>query len=289
MISVILPIYNVEAYLQQSVDSVLNQSYKDLEIILVDDGSKDSSVSLCDDYAKKDTRIKVIHKPNGGLSDARNVGTEAATGDWIFYLDSDDWMEQNTLETLLDFAEKNYCDVVQGGLYYAYPDHLLKREEKEPTVLNKEAAMKELIINDRVKNFAWGKLYKASLVKDLKFPKGKFYEDSFWQHLVMDRVNSYGILDTPFIYYRQRPDSISGTISDRFNDLIEGYAVRLQFIQEKYPQFTSLMKERYEAIKELKYPKKGLVAAVKRFILRVKGRLFPTAKYISLPLKTNEK
>ena len=210
MISVILPIYNVEAYLPQSVESVLNQTYKDLQIILVDDGAKDSSGSLCDEYAKKDSRIKVIHKPNGGLSDARNVGTEAATGDWIFYLDSDDWMEPNTLETLLDFAEKNYCDVVQGGLYYAYPDYLLKREEKEPTLLNREAAMKELIINDRVKNFAWGKLYKTALVKDLKFPKGKFYEDSYWQHLVMDRVNCYGILDTPLVYYRQRPDSISG-------------------------------------------------------------------------------
>ena len=147
MISVILPIYNVEAYLPQSVESVLNQTYKDLEIILVDDGSKDCSGSLCDEYAKKDARIKVIHKPNGGLSDARNVGTEAATGDWIFYLDSDDWMELNTLETLLDFADKNYCDVVQGGLYYAYLDHLLKRVEEEPTLLNREAAMKQLIIN----------------------------------------------------------------------------------------------------------------------------------------------
>lgn len=289
MISVILPIYNVEAYLPQSVESVLNQTYKDLEIILVDDGAKDSSGSLCDEYAKKDSRIKVIHKTNGGLSDARNVGTEAATGDWSFYLDSDDWMEPNTLETLLDFAEKNYCDVVQGGLYYAYPDHLLKRVEKEPTLLNREAAMKELIINDRVKNFAWGKLYKTALVKDLKFPKGKFYEDSYWQHLVMDRVNCYGILDTPLVYYRQRPDSISGTVSDRFNDLIEGYAVRLEFIQEKYPQFSALMKKRYEAIKEQKYPKKGLLAFMKRFIRRVKERLFPTAHYVILPLKTNEK
>ena len=288
MISIILPIYNVEAYLPQSVESVLNQTYKDLQIILVDDGSNDGSSSLCEEYAKKDTRIKVIHKSNGGLSDARNVGTEAATGEWIFYLDADDWMELSTLEMLYDFAVRNNCDVVQGGLYYAYPDHMLKREEKEPVVLDRNAAMRELIVNDRVKNFAWGKLYKASLVKDLKFPKGKFYEDSYWQHLVMDRVTRYGIIDTPLIYYRQRIDSISGALSDRYDDLIEGYAVRLQFIQEKYPQFTSLMKERCEAIKDLKYPKKGLVASLKRFIQRVKDRFFPSVKYISIPLNSHE-
>ncbi len=289
MISVILPIYNVEAYLPQSLESVSNQTYKDLEIILVDDGSTDFSGTLCDEYAKCDSRIKVIHKSNGGLSDARNVGTEEAHGDWIFYLDSDDWMALNTLEKLYDYAVLNDCDVVQGGVYYVFSDHLLKRKEEEATVLERNDAMRELIINERVKNFAWGKLYKTCLIKDLKFPKDKFFEDCYWQHLVFDRINRYGILDTPFVYYRQRQDSISGTVSDRYDDLIEGYVVRKKFIQEKYPQYSALMQNKYEAVKELKYPKTGFAAVVNRFFKRVKGRLFPTSQYIMLPLTSNER
>ncbi|MCQ2267593.1 MAG: glycosyltransferase family 2 protein [Bacteroidaceae bacterium] len=279
MISIIIPVYNVSAYLSQCLESVLNQTYKDLEIILVDDGSKDNSGMLCDEYASKDSRIKVIHKVNGGLSDARNVGTAQANGSWIFYLDSDDWMANNTLETLLQYAEINNCDAVQGGLYYAYPDHLLKREEKPSIVLNRNAAMKELIINDRVKNFAWGKLYKTALVKDLQFPKGKYFEDCYWQHLVIDRVNRYGIIDTPLLYYRQRPDSISGTISNRYDDLIQGYEIRMKFIQEHYPQFSALMQQKYEEVREIKYPKTDVISKIKKLAFRIKERVIPSIRY----------
>jgi len=285
MISVILPIYNVESFLLQAIESVRNQTYNDLEIILVDDGSTDGSGNLCDNYAKKDFRIKVIHKNNGGLSDARNVGTEVASGEWIFYLDSDDWMDLSTLESLHNSAVKNNCDIVQGGFYYVYSDYMLLRKEEQPVVLDRNSAMKELIINDRVKNFAWGKLYKASLVKDLKFPIGKYYEDCYWQHLVFDRVNRYGIVDTPLVYYRQRNDSISGALSHRFDDLIEGYVVRMKFIQERYPQFCSLIKDKYEAIKELKYPRKGVIVYMSRFIKRVKSRLSPNTRFITIRRK----
>lgn len=279
MISIIIPVYNVSEYLPRCVESVLSQTYKDLEIILVDDGSKDNSGILCDEYAKKDPRIKVIHKENGGLSDARNIGTVQAIGDWIFYLDSDDWIVPNAIETLFQYANKNDCDVVQGGLYYAYPKYLLKRKEESSIVLGRESAMKELIINERVKNFAWGKLYKSSLVKDLLFPKGKYFEDCYWQHLVMDRVNKYGIIDTPLLYYRQRPDSISGTISNRYDDLILGYEIRMKFIQEHYPQFSKLMIKKYEEVKEVKYPKTDLISKIKKLSHRIKERLFPTVRY----------
>lgn len=279
MISIIIPVYNVSAYLPKCVESVLSQTFKDFEIILVNDGSKDNCGILCDEYSKKDPRIKVIHKENGGLSDARNVGTSQATGDWIFYLDSDDWIVPNALETLLQYALQNGCDVVQGGLYYAYPSHLMKRREEPSTVLSRNEAMKELIINDRVKNFAWGKLYKSSLVKDLQFPVGKYFEDCYWQHLVIDRVNKYGIIDTPLLYYRQRPDSISGTISNRYDDLILGYEIRLKFIQEHYPQFSKLMIKKYEEVKEVKYPKTDLISKIKKLAHRIKERLFPSVRY----------
>lgn len=282
MISIIIPVYNVSAYLPQCVESVLNQTYKDLEIILVDDGSKDNSGTLCDEYAKKDSRIKVIHKENGGLSDARNVGTSQAKGNWIFYLDSDDWIVPNAIEVLFQYAIQNGCDAVQGGLYYAYPDHLLKRREEPSAVLNRNEAMKELIINDRVKNFAWGKLYKTSLVKDLLFPKGKFFEDCYWQHFVMDKVTRYGIIDAPLVYYRQRENSISGATSNRILDLLQGNRDRLDFVKEKYPQYVNLMKITIFKLAMSVNPDNKRKWKILFFLYRIKEKLFPRVKYLRI-------
>lgn len=253
MISAIIPVYNVTPYLKVCLNSIINQTYKDLEIIIVDDGSTDESGSICEDYAKIDTRIKVIHKDNVGLSSARNVGIDLAKGEWIYFLDSDDWIENNALERLLKFAQLNDCDIVQSNHYYAYDKYLLYRrssvKEKKKFLLTKNEAMKELIINDRIKNFAWGKLYKTDLIRDLKFPEGKFFEDSFWQHFVFHRSSKLGIIDTPLYYYRQRKDSISGHFSPKIMDLLESYNQRLDFISSNYPEFSSLMKRK---IKELK-------------------------------------
>ena len=128
MISVVIPIYNVAQYLSQCVDSVLSQSYQDLEIILVDDGSTDECPKICDDYQQKDARIRVIHKENGGLSDARNAGMKKATGEWTLFVDSDDWIDQEAIAKLYQFAIENRCDIVQGNVYYVYADHLLYRQ-----------------------------------------------------------------------------------------------------------------------------------------------------------------
>ena len=119
MISVIIPIYNVAQYLSQCMKSILSQSYNDLEIILVDDGSADECPRLCDEYEAGDARVRVIHKKNGGLSDARNAGMRIAKGEWIYFVDSDDWLDINAIQKLYQFAVDNHCDVVQGGLYYA--------------------------------------------------------------------------------------------------------------------------------------------------------------------------
>lgn len=280
MISVVIPIYNVAQYLSQCVDSVLAQSYRDLEIILVDDGSTDECPKICDDYQQKDARIRVIHQENGGLSDARNAGMKIARGEWIYFADSDDWLVQDAIQKLYHFAIENHCDVVQGGLYYAYQDHLLYRQatkvEQRCPVLERDEAMRELIINDRVKNFAWGKLYKADLIRDLPFPVGKYYEDSFWQHLVMDRVARYGIIDEPLYYYRQRNNSISGMPSDRLHDLLEGNRERLNFIHERYPELYPLMKRKYDNLYSQMYPSQGITYKCKRFMERVLGRLRPS-------------
>lgn len=246
MISVVVPVYNVKDYLPRCIYSIRQQTYTDWECILVDDGSTDGSELLCDAYAKDDHRFSVIHKANGGLSDARNKGTEKATGTFIYFLDSDDWIAPDALRTLHDFAVKNHCEVVQGGFYYAYDSYLLYDDrfldgDKHPFVLKRYEAMAELIKQQYIKNFAWGKLYRADIVKNIPFPKGKFFEDSFWQHHVIHETTSYGVVPTPLYYYNQRGGSISGQFSIRNLDLLKGNEERLRFVQEHYPDLVQLM------------------------------------------------
>ncbi|MCH5172292.1 MAG: glycosyltransferase family 2 protein [Erysipelotrichales bacterium] len=254
MISVIIPVYNVAPYLNTCLDSVINQTYKNLEIIIVDDGSTDESGSICEDYAKIDSCIKVIHKKNAGLSSARNVGLEHAKGEWIFFIDSDDWFDTNTLSNLYEFAIRNQCDIVQCNHYYAYDTYhlyrLANKKEKKFNILDRKEAMHQLIINDRIKNFAWGKLYKTDLIRDIKFPEGKFFEDSFWQQLVFHRASKIGIIDTPYYFYRQRKDSISGQSSPKIYDLLEGYNKRLEFVLKNYPEYSLLMEKKYKELKK---------------------------------------
>ena len=254
MISVIIPVYNVAPYLDKCIESVINQTYRDIEILIIDDGSTDNSGKVCDDYAKLDNRVKVIHKENLGLSSARNIGMEKAEGEWTFFIDSDDWLNINVLNELYLFALSNECDIVQCNHYYAYDNYLLyrtvSRAEKKRNVLENKEAIQQLIINDRIKNFAWGKLYKTDLIRNLKFPEGKYFEDSFWQHLVFHRASKIGIIDTPLYFYRQRKDSISGQPSSKINDLFEGYSQRSDFIERYYPDFSLLMKKKYKELKE---------------------------------------
>lgn len=254
LVSVIIPVYNVEEYLPQCLNSVLNQAYKNIEILIVDDGATDASGDICDEYALKDPRIKVIHKANGGLSSARNTGMLHAKGEWVFFIDSDDWIDPETISSLQEFAIRNQCDMVQCNHYYAHDTYFLYRAvsktEKKVKVLTRQEAMRQLIINDRLKNFAWGKLYKFSLIKDLGFPEGKFFEDSFWQHHVIHACARYGIIDEPLYFYRQRKDSISGSFSEKMFDLLEGNKCRLKFIQNHYPELTDLMANKYQELKK---------------------------------------
>lgn len=243
MISVVIPIFNVETCLRQCVDSVIAQTYRDLQIILVDDGSTDSSGQICDEYAAKDARIEVIHKENGGLSDARNAGTEMAKGEYIYYLDGDDWLDNNALKTMVNLSLNDNCDIVVARHFYAFPDKSIPSLSRShlPVSLTREEAIKELVLNSSVKSFAWGKLYHLSIVKNIPFIKGKYFEDSFWQHLVFHQANVVGVLDKPLYYYRQRQDSISGSLSSNIMDLLDGLYERFLFIKVQYPQYSSLM------------------------------------------------
>ena len=248
-ISVVIPVYNVEQYLRQCLDSIGVLGRDDVEVILVNDGSTDGSRAICEEYRQRYSNVVVIDKENGGLSDARNKGTEVATGEYICYVDSDDWLEPDAIDVLYEYAVKNDCEIVQGSFYYAFESHLehndrYQKADDAPFVLNREEAMKELIKNFYVKNFAWGRIYKASIAKSHAFPFGKYFEDSYWQHLMIHDCNRYGVICRPLYYYRQRPSSISNYLGNRYFDLNQGLEARLLFIKENYPELTSLAADR---------------------------------------------
>lgn len=236
VVSVIVPVYNVEQYLPQCVESILAQTYQRLEIILVDDGSTDGSGRLCDALAQRDERVRVIHKPNGGLSDARNAGTEACNGEFIFYLDSDDYLEQDAIMALVRIQSESQAEVVIGNYSYTYSDHEDIAQPDTGTIqkyTRKEAI--SLLMQGKLQTFAWGKLIRADIAKRHPFPVGKLFEDHFWTHLVFQDCETVVYSSKPMVHYRQRENSISYTFNLKRLDIIEGWRERIVFLQREYP------------------------------------------------------
>lgn len=236
MISVIIPVYNVEQYLPQCVESILAQTYQRLEIILVDDGSTDGSGRLCDALAQRDKRVRVIHKPNGGLSDARNAGTEACNGEFVFYLDSDDYLEQDAIMALVSIQSESQAEIVIGNYSYTYADHEDIAQPDTGTIqkyTRKEAI--SLLMQGKLQTFAWGKLIRADIAKRHPFPLGKLFEDHFWTHLVFQDCETAVYSSKPMVHYRQRENSISYTFNLKRLDIIEGWQERIAFLQREYP------------------------------------------------------
>ncbi|MFT4412582.1 glycosyltransferase family 2 protein [Fredinandcohnia humi] len=249
-VSVVVPIYKVEKYLKKCVDSILNQTYSNIEVILVNDGSPDNCGEIAEYYSEEDHRVRVFHKENGGLSDARNYGMQYVTGDFVLFIDSDDWIAANMIERLVDTCNTFKADAVQSAFYYAYENYLLfdnryYSRNDSPVVLDNKSLMYELVVNERVKNFAWGKLYKTNIIRDLPFEKGVLFEDVYWAHNVMQRINRYVILHEPLVYYLQRNDSIVSTYTPRNLDIIRGLIKRHNFIEENYKE---LVNESYKLI-----------------------------------------
>lgn len=249
-VSIIVPVYKVEKYLHRCVESLITQTYGDIEIILVNDGSPDECGKIIEEYKIRDHRVKAVHKENGGLSDARNEGMHYATGDYIYYVDSDDWVPEDSIKILVHALEFYKADIVQAAFYYSYDDYLLYdnryfMKNHSPIILDNEELMSELVKNEVVKNFAWGKLYRRKVLEGLLFKKGVLFEDVFWAHLVMQRVHTYVIIHEPLYYYQQRNDSIVSTFSSRNLDLLTGLIERHEFIKRNYP---GLIDESYRHI-----------------------------------------
>lgn len=236
LISVIVPIYNVEKYLTKCIESIINQTYENLEIILVDDGSPDNCPIICDEYAKRDSRVKVIHKKNGGLSDARNTGLDIATGEYIMFIDSDDFVEIDMMESMMNNMIDNNVDLVVCNIKYIYDNSEKVKYNQKNKVLDKYEAMQEYIKDGIVQAVAWNKLYKRNLINDMRYKVGKINEDEFFTYKIVDRTNKIYYNSKPFYNYVQRNTSIMGTYSIKRLDTVEASYERLNFIKERYPE-----------------------------------------------------
>lgn len=239
-ISVIIPIYNVEKYLERCLNSVIEQTYKNLEIILVDDGSPDGCAQICDIYKKKDERILVIHQKNKGLSGARNAGLDIATGKFVCFIDSDDYIDKNMIEILYKNLKHTNSDISICGFEQIDEDEKINKKEKQNNnikILNKREGLKELIYHKYGLDIVtWNKLYKISLFDKIKFPQGKIYEDFATIPFLIDQSSNICVTDEKLYYYVQRKGSINNNL--KFNshifDLIENTSKMENFIEEKY-------------------------------------------------------
>lgn len=242
MISIIVPIYKVEAYLPRCIESLINQDYKEIEIILVEDGSPDNCAQICDRYAKKDTRIKVIHKANGGLSSARNAGLDVTVGEYIMFVDSDDYVAPNFCSYALNKAQSTDSDIVVFGHKELYPSYSVA-VNIEPTQEIKLAKLDALLvlINGRINSYAWNKIYRSSLFENIRYPVGRLYEDIGTTYLLFDKAKSIFISSKITYYYQQRDDSILGKKMTA-KDAIDWYDMvkqRHEYIASKYPKIVS--------------------------------------------------
>lgn len=247
LISVIIPVYKVEKYLHKCVDSVINQTYSKLEIILVDDGSPDNCGMICDEYSQKDSRIRVIHKENGGLSDARNAGLDIALGDYIGFVDSDDYIAPNMYEMMLQNAKKNKADISLCGYYNEYEGGIIEKNYPiiEKKVLTASEGLKEVIYSKKYGVMAWTKLYKKELFKNVRYPKGHVCEDVYVIGDIFENVKIAAFDSTSLYYYVHRNDSITTySFNEKHLDWIRSYEHLSDTIRKSFPELNKIAKIR---------------------------------------------
>ena len=212
LVSIIIPVYKVEKYLDRCVKSVVDQTYKNLDIILVDDGSPDSCPEICDKWVAKDLRIRVLHKKNGGLSDARNKGMEIALGEYIAFIDSDDWIDGNWIETLITEAKRKKCEIAIGCTRLCSDeDETILLRGKKGGVYSNVNMVCDLIEGKNVFPTACDKLYKTELVTDELFKIGKINEDEFWTWRILWKANKVVCCENVNYNYFQNSESIMGS------------------------------------------------------------------------------
>lgn len=239
LLSVIVPVYNVAPYLARCVDSILNQSYPSLELILVDDGSQDDSGKLCDEYAARDSRVRVIHKENGGLSSARNAGLDAAAGEYLTFVDSDDWIEPDSYGPMIALLEQNDAALVCGGRYDVdgkTGEKTLGLCPKKQECLSAGEMVGRIFLWDGCDSSACDKLYRRRLFASLRYPEGKVCEDVCVTYRIVLEGGTAVLWDRPFYNYYHRPDSITtAAVSENSFHFSQHTAEIYPYIRDHYP------------------------------------------------------
>ena len=292
LISIIVPVYKVEQYLIKCVSSLQAQTHSNIEIILVDDGSPDKCGEICDRLKEADSRIRVIHKQNGGLSDARNAGLDVAQGEYVGFVDSDDWVEPEMYEKMLSSLQENQADIAICCIEKVFKDKSQIQDVRRDHVYTNRKALYELINDKSVNNFAWNKLYKKDLFLGLRYPVGRIFEDLLFTYKLFERANRVTHLNSVYYHYLRRDDSILSTWplnieieflvaqQDRYRDMIE-----------KHPIFSKKLSQKYiSSLYNLKRVilNKGDKSERRSAYLRIKNELLPFFKqYSSNLIKEN--
>ena len=255
LVSVIVPVYNVEEYLGRCVESILAQTYSNLEVILVDDGAKDSSGTICDAFAEKDPRVRVIHKENGGLSSARNAGIDAATGDWLEFVDSDDWLEPDAVGSMLELALTHQVELVVGGRWDVSAKTGNKKRglcPKMQEVISGEELVSRIFRWDHCDSSACDKLFARRLFREVRFPVGVVCEDVPIMYKIVLDAGRAVLLDKPIYHYFHRMGSISYTgISEKTFHFSWHTAEILPWIRDNHPRLET--EARYLRVRSLVY------------------------------------
>ena len=276
-VSVIVPIYNVEKYLDRCVESIVDQSYEELEIILVDDGSPDNCPGMCDDWAKKDSRIKVIHKENSGPSSARNVGLDNMTGDYVYFIDSDDYINEKAIETLYELLKQHDADMSYGRFYRVFENETNYYQpvfSNKISVYNEDTFWKMLysLYGTKEVEYAvnmivpWNKLIKSSVFDGLRFDIDKYYEDERIIHKIIHECKKIVFTDTRLYEYINNPNGRMSSFSEKhFIDTLEAFSERTVFFADinkpytyqAYKHFYWVFREKYFEISDLQYKKQA--------------------------------
>lgn len=238
IISVIVPVYKVESYLERCIKSIVSQTYPNLQIILIDDGSPDDCSKICDEWNEIDKRVTVIHKPNGGLSDARNAGMKIVAGKYISFIDSDDMIFREYFETMLAVMEKEQSEIVECSVVQFDEDNNINQYHDDNTIKSygAEDALSGLIAENPFHQHVWNKLYRTGTINNNFFPVGKLNEDEFWTYQIFGRAKRVTRINKTMYYYFQRSTSIMG---ENFNlrrlDALEGKSNRQEYIETFFP------------------------------------------------------
>lgn len=300
LISIIVPLYNSEKYLSKCIDSIISQTYKNLEIILINDGSTDNSLNILNKYIKKDKRINLINKENGGASTARNIGLKESKGKYISFIDADDYVEKDYIEKLYESLIKNNADMAICDFYNVNENNeiILNNSPIKSELLTKKDFFKKTTIKDSYYYIVpWNKLYSRKIIEKIKYPEGKINEDEFVIHLIVDNCEKIISLSDKLYYYLRRDDGVSGRIRNiHFFDVIEALIERINFFKktnnfEFIDQTTNVLLSRFyvnkaiynredQSVDDLEHKILYLIDGIKPYLFSFKTKL--KIKYINV-------